>query len=226
MKKLDYLPSKSQVSELDWQDIWVGFSSGIIAFIASLLANTLDSTTGKTSLDSFLIHAGLGVLIFIILFGMCTIGSRIYYRSVIFRRKKLSKYEVCKIVNEVIATDIQTMMQDICCSHYNPSKNIAVLTNAYRIDAMLEFIATYVQKEYIKSFNSNTNKTGRAYIRITPSLLICIFDSIQYILSKDNTTTEDKETDEYISEYISAILQQVDFVAKKVGIENSSSKEL
>lgn len=199
LNRIKYLPPHLKENTFNWESIWIVFSSGMISFIASLLANILANSNGKMGQLPILIRLFIGALFFIIVLAVFLGFKFGYLNSIFYHKRNFSNYEVCDMLNNSIMNDIFCMVQEIDTNDNPLIKNMCQQKSLYKIDTILEYIHDNVNEDIIHSYNSNTKKVGRAYTRVMPLQLKYIFAGIYYILSQ-KCTVVDEETNAYRTE--------------------------
>lgn len=183
-----------QPNKPDWKNTRIIFVTGIIAFIASLLANLLSNNT-----QPIFVKAAIGVFSFLALFAIVAFLVLFYRGSRYYREEKLSKEKVCAVVNNQMTASLKKMLQ--VYDSKNNQEDIIKHECLYKIDIILEFLERNVYKEYIR-YNSESVYLGRAYSRIAPGTMKSIFSGIHIILSSLKTD-EDNDVKKYCVELLS-----------------------
>ena len=159
-------------------------ATAICSFIASLFANTATGTNGLLKNVPLILDIPLFIAVFLLLYWIYVVARNRYASSRFYRNKRLNKYDICRVVNDIILDDVLSMICEIALFDNDNIRRIQYQGCLYNIDIILEYIEANVDKSLIQEYNLKDNPTGRAYSRITRHQMECILCGIMYILSK------------------------------------------
>lgn len=169
--------------------------AAVSSFIASMFANLATNDTGFLSglpvVANFFIFIGVFIAIYLFL---VFLWNR-YIRTRFFHYRLLSKYEICAMVNDVIAENVICMLRTIEEPVNKHTYKLVRQKNLMNCDLIIEFLLKNVPAGMLK----DKKRVGLAYVTISRALICEILLGLQKIVNKETEDDASKKPRESTS---------------------------
>jgi len=218
-----YIPSQMKSIHRNKSNEQSILAAAICSFLASLFANVATSNNGFLNKVPLIVDIPLFISIYLAMYWVYVYFRNKYTRSRFYHSKRLDKYDICHVVNDVLLNDVLSMITVTESVSNDGIRRMYYQESIYNIDIILEFLDNNVDSSIIRENNTKAHPAGRAYNRVTKHQIESILCGISFLLRKARESVID-ESNKLASEYFDDLEKKVNKLANDhLGIDDISS---